>query len=214
MSDDRQKCLGLIQNKSGVPVELVAPHNLHQWIKPEYPLHETYDCLSLTHKADYLRAYLMHHHGGGYTDIKTTVFNWHSYFVLLDQHPNMFFIGYREPDPAFIVTDNDEIRNNFYNLCGVCHFIFRPNTEFTQAWLDTIHSILTTKKDLLFKYPGSYHPRAVTGGVHGDDKIFKDSQYPLQWNEILGQILHPLMYKHISSYLSIMPIPKLHFQYR
>lgn len=214
MSEDRAKCLDLIQKKSGVTVQLVSPKNLSDWIKPEYPLHETFDCLSLTHKADYLRAYLMHHYGGGYTDIKATGFNWVSYFDLLDQYASMFFIGYREPDPAFIVTDSAEIRENFYNLCGVCHFIFRPNTIFTKTWLDTIHSILDSKQDLLHKYPGSYHPRAVTGGVHGEDDIFKDSQYPLSWNEILAKILHLLMYKHMSSYLSLMPIPKLQYQYR
>lgn len=214
MSEDRAKCLDLIQQKSGVSVELVTGANLAKWIKPGFPLHETYEHLSLTHKADYLRAYLMHHYGGGYSDIKPNGFNWNSYFDLLDQHPDKLFIGYREPDPAFIVTDDDNIRNNFYNLCGVCHFIFRSNTNFTQTWIDRIHNILEHKKDLLTKYPGSYHPRAVTGGVHGEDNIFTDSQYPLSWNEILAQILHRLMFEYMSQYLSIMPIPKLQYHYR
>lgn len=214
MSDNRKKCLTLISDSSGVPVQLISPKNLNSWIKPEFPLHQTYDLLSLTHKADYLRAYLMHHYGGGYTDIKATVFNWISYFQLLEQYQRMFFIGYKEPDPAFIATDDPEIRNNFFQLCGVCHFIFRPNTIFTQTWLDTVHSILDSKQDLLRKYPGSYHPRAVTGGVHGEDDIFKDSQYPLSWNEILGKILHKLMYKYTSRYMSLMPIPNLFNAYR
>ena len=214
MSNNRKKSLELIRSKSGVPVEFISIHNLNDWIKPECPLHKTYECLSLTHKADYLRAYLMHHHGGGYSDIKPNAFNWTSYFNLLDQHTDMFFIGYREPDPAFIATEDENIRNDFYRLCGMGHFIFRSNTNFTQQWLNSIHTILDSKCDLLFKYPGSYHPRAVTGGVHGEDNIFTDSQYPLSWNEILGKILHPLMHKHMSSYLSIMPIPRLQYHYQ
>ena len=44
--------------------------NLSSWIAEKSPLHPAYNYLSSVHKADYLRCYLMHHHGGAYSDIK------------------------------------------------------------------------------------------------------------------------------------------------
>jgi hypothetical protein len=206
MSDNRKKCIELIKTNSNVKLELITPENISSWIKD--PLHESYDYLSLTHKADYLRAYLMKHYGSGYCDIKPVYFDWNPYFDILENNSQFDFIGYSERHPDHIASDKEEIKWSYMSLCGCCHFIFKENTVFATKWLDKVHEILNFKKDKLQKYPGNYHPRAVTGGVHNPETegIFLDSKYPLQWNEILGKILHQLMYESVGSFACGMPI--------
>ena len=49
---------------------------LDKYILQEHPLHQSFNYLSETHKADYLRTYFMRFHGGGYSDIKKTSGSW------------------------------------------------------------------------------------------------------------------------------------------
>ena len=69
MSANRQRCLASMKENIGVPLILITPDNLQEYILDSHPLHEAYPYLSNVHKSDYLRAYFMHHHGGGYADI-------------------------------------------------------------------------------------------------------------------------------------------------
>ncbi len=213
MSDNRKKCLELIRQNSQTVVDLVTPANLSDWIKD--PLHDSYDYLSLTHKADYLRCYLMYHYGSGYCDIKPIFFSWQPYFDILE---NSFFdfIGYSELSPLHIASDIKEIQSSYSRLCGCCHFIFKPKSSFAAQWLSSVNTILDKKIHLLKKFPGTYHPRAIFGGVHHPeiDNLYKDSQYPLCWNEILGQVIHKLMYNNFGDYTSGMPYVNLTSQYR
>lgn len=214
MSDSRKLCFDSILKNSGVAVELITPEVLDKWILPESPIHQAYQYLSLTHKADYLRAYLMHHYGGGYSDIKYINFNWNPYFDIMNYEKYLLFVGYPEKSPLHIAAHDIHIRNKFYELCGCCHFIMRPYSEFTTRWMAIVDHILDNKLETLKKYPGSYHPRAVYGGVHGEDDTYLDSKYPLSWNEILGKIIHSLMYDYIGNFLPAMPNVNLSSRYR
>lgn len=211
MSDNRKNSLQCIIDNSGCNVILVSPKNLKDFEIKSHPIHPAYEYLSLTHRSDYLRAYIMHHHGGGYSDIKYNKFNWTKYFDLLNNSSHVLFIGYQERQPQHIASDDPKIIRSFNMLCGCGHFIFKPNTLFTSLWLNKINSILSLKISLLKKYPGHHHPRATTGGVHGTPGIHTDSKYPLGWNEILGKIIHPLMYNFKNQYLYSMPYPNLYF---
>ena len=51
----------------------MTPANLQDWVVAGHPLHPAYNDLSLVHRSDYLRAYLLHHHGGGYCDLKRPI---------------------------------------------------------------------------------------------------------------------------------------------
>lgn len=212
MSNNRKKgLLSLIYN-SGCHIDLITPDTIKTIEKSQYPIHPAYEYLSLTHKSDYIRAYIMHHYGGGYTDIKYINFNWIPYFRLLDMS-NYMFIGYKEITSKHIASDDINIRNNFSMICGCSHFIMKPYSDFTYEWINILSNILDSKLDLLKQNPGHYHPRAVFGGVHQEDNLYKDSKYPLIWNEILGRIVHPLMYKYIGRFQNIMPQPNL-YNYR
>jgi hypothetical protein len=212
MSSNRQRCLQSIIDNSNAKVILITPNNLSDWIKSSDPIHPAYFNLSLTHRSDYLRAYLMHHYGGGYSDIKLMNFDWSEYFNQLDNSDKLF-IGYQEQHPLHIATNNKIIRNSYKQLCGCGHFIMKPYSDFTYDWINTVNTILDNKLLLLESYPGSYHPRAVLGGVHGQSGIFLDSKYPLSWNEILGSIIHPLMYRYIGKFSTNMPQINLTDQY-
>jgi hypothetical protein len=83
MSANRKKCLDSIYQHAGVDIVLITEDNLNHWLVE--PLHPAFEYLSLTHKADYLRSYLMHFYGGAYTDIKFNDFNWLKYFDDLEK---------------------------------------------------------------------------------------------------------------------------------
>lgn len=208
MSNNRKNCLQSIIDNSGCDVIIINPENLHQFDIKSSPIHPAYNFLSLTHKSDYLRAYLMHHYGFGYTDIKHINFNWQQYFDLLENSDAMF-IGYAEQRPNDIASSEENIKQAYKSLCGCGHFIFKPKTEFTSMWLNQVHDILDSKLSTLKEHPGHYHPRAIYGGAF-QTNLFKESKYPLGWNEILGKIIHKLMYNFQGKYLNSMPYPNLH----
>ncbi|MGB0126559.1 MAG: hypothetical protein WBP72_02895, partial [Rhodocyclaceae bacterium] len=95
MSDNRLQAIWTIFSNTGCPIAFVNRHTLFQWLKPGFPLHPAFPYLSSTHKADYLRCYLMHHYGGGYTDIKPTAKTWGEYFEQIENSGKLA-LGYTE----------------------------------------------------------------------------------------------------------------------
>ena len=210
MSSQRKRCLDSFYANSSCNVALIENHNLSRWLVSA--LHPAYPYLSLTHRADYLRCYFMHHYGGGYSDIKFCSFDWSPYFRQLLLSSDMIYMcGYREGRARDVASSCEKIRSDFRSLPGMCHFIFKPNTPLTLKWISTVHSVLDSLLDRLVEYPGTYHPRAVFGGVHGRDLCLKlrhcRSRYPLQWNALLGRILHPIAFEYqLNLCLSMPPV--------
>lgn len=216
MSKNRATCMDSIYQNAGVDVELVTPENLDEFIVSGFPLHPAYDFLSLTHKADYLRCYFMHHHGGGYTDIKMTEFDWNRYFDSMSS--GCWAIGYQEIGSSGVAARHselyEEMSQNFRLLIGNCAYIFRDGTPLTQEWYDRVHVKLDEKLPALKEHPGR-HPRDFNGKLPDDNKVirklgvllprFLRSEYPLGWSEILGDIFHPLVYKYTDQIIKIMP---------
>jgi hypothetical protein len=194
MSANRIQALWSIFNQTGCSVALINKINLEAWIKPGYPLHPAYEFLSSTHKSDYLRCYFMHHYGGGYTDIKKTKVNWHSFFECLDKS-HKCALGYSELAhgmPHLVGLLGDEIRAVHSQLIGLCAFIFKKNSPLTYCWLEKTHNLLDEKLDILKKNPAQ-HPLDQTAVILPDGEI---SKYPLRWAEMLGEIFHPLIYQN------------------
>ena len=149
MSHTRKKCLESIVRLSKCNVCLVTPKNLNQCILQDYPFHEAYPYLSETHKADYGRTYLMHHHGGGYMDIKEIVTGYEKYFDELIENDNIWAVGYTEIGSQAVAEllgeFGVELKNNWDKLIGNCAYILRPNTSLTQDWYESLHNILDQK---------------------------------------------------------------------
>jgi len=194
MSTNRSEALLSIVRNTGCPMLHVTPESLTDWVDPAVPLHPLFPLLSAVHKTDYFRAYAMHVHGGGYTDIKHTTKPWKPFFEALEASP-AYGLGYREIGPHGIApvggAFGEELRANFDKIIGVCSMIFRPRTHFTASWLNAVNNQLNAKAQQLIDNPAR-HPQDQTGVQFSDGSV---SSYPFAWTELLGNIFHPLAYQ-------------------
>lgn len=206
LTANRIRAIGNMKMVSGVEIILVHPGNLDTWIVQGYPLHESYPYLSAVHKADYLRCYFMHHHGGGYSDIKSQSHSWKESFEKLQANQEMLAIGYQELEGGVATVDDknlyQEMCQNYKQLIGNGAYICKPHTELTTEWYQQLHFLLDAKLYILRANPAS-HVRDHTGLWLGDHH----STYPLRWTEILGCIFHPLVYKYRDRISKELPTP-------
>ena len=187
LTPNRVYNLNLLRERNpNTDVVLVTPDNLDQFLAPGYPLHPSYGNLSLVHKSDYLRAYFMHHHGGGYTDIKEPAGKWLPLVERLQQSPGKWALGYQEVSsdmcaqlPGRLGRD---LRVHYRRLIGNGAFIMRPGTPLTAEWYQELHTRLDAYADALCECPG--------------DARGTNSGYPIPWTGILGDIFQPLCLKY------------------
>ena len=194
MSDNRLRALWTIFSNAGCPVAFINKNGVEDWEKSGFPFHPSFPCLSSTHKADYLRVYLMHHYGGGYADIKLTTKKWCGFFQQLEDSDRLA-LGYTELAhgiPHIAGPFGDQLRSSHTELIGLCAFIFKKNTALTAEWLAETEQLLDSKLRLLQQHPAQ-HPQDQTGATLPNGET---SLYPLAWSELLGNIFHPLMYKY------------------
>jgi hypothetical protein len=210
MPSTRIEALRSMSN-SKLNVQLITNNELHFWIKKDYPLHEAYQFLSYVHRADYLRVYFMHHYGGGYSDIKFIYESWHNSWSRL-QNSEKIAIGYREiglkgvamiPSLYYFI-----LLINWRKLLGNGAYIFKSNTFFTSEWLN-LTNILLDKNLKALKINPANHPEDYKGKLINGIR----SSYPLKWSSLLGNIFHPLCYKHCDHLLNSLPKPEMHCNY-
>jgi hypothetical protein len=192
MSQNRQLCLQQLENTSDCKVILITPNNLNDYIVPEYPLHAAYKYLSETHKADYLRTYLMHFHGGGYSDIKKTTGSWKKSFNDVKQS-DYWICGYPEIEGGVGYAPH---ANKWKELIGNCAYICKPRTKLTTEWYNAMIALLDTKLDELKLHPAK----------HPQDQKCDRSKYPIRWIEMLGEIFHRVAYQYNDHVLNTLPI--------
>lgn len=186
MSENRCHSMKVLQTQIGVPVQLITPHNLHEYILPNAPLHLAYENLSLVHKADYLRCYFMHFYGGGYHDVKACTTSWLPLFQKLNCS-TAYILGYPEICKKHLALVGgvlqQELEKCFSQIIGNCAYICRPNTPFTQDWYTELLRRMDKYAPDLAKHPGN-----IWGNNEG---------YPIPWTNILGDIFHPLNLKYL-----------------
>lgn len=195
MSENREAALLSLFRHTGCPNVHITRETIRYWVDPLYPIHPAFPYLSAVHQCDYLRCYLLHVHGGGYTDIKNTTKNWHPFFNLLEQSA-AYGVGYPEIGPQGVARVGGdleiELKENYQKLIGVCAMIFRPGTNFTIEWFNILHTLLDSKLEAVMKNPAR-HPQDRFGAQFVDGSV---STYPFAWTEVGGDIFHPLAYKH------------------
>jgi hypothetical protein len=196
MSDARKRAIENLKNVTELTVILVTKDNLNEYILPNHPLHESYQYLSETHKADYLRTYFMNFHGGGYSDIKVATGSWGKAYEELLESEEHWMIGYKELSH---IDPTDE-------LIGTGCFICKPNTPFTNEWYNCMIAVLEKKLEELREHPSTF-PQDCIGSGSG-------SGYPFEWNEILAQVFIPINYKYKKHILRSLPICDLTWGYR
>tara|TARA_Y100000389_G_scaffold36271_1_gene30873 strand:- start:322 stop:963 length:642 start_codon:yes stop_codon:yes gene_type:complete len=212
MSDDRHRALSSLKN-TNLEIIFINRDNLSSWILKNYPLHPSYKYLSSVHKADYLRCYFMHNYGGAYSDIKVLADSWLLSYEEL--HNSEYLInGYKEINCMETAKGRGLIKDvwlalNFYKIIGNGAYICKPNTAFTGEWIDKVHQILDQKYELLVNHPArdhrDFYHKELNGGI--------DSEYPLRWAEICGEIFHPLCLKYSKKILKSLPTPDFSLKY-
>jgi len=195
MSDNRKRCLENLKNMEKCETILITSDNLQDYILSDNPLHEAYEHLSETHKADYLRTYFMHFYGGGYSDIKSPSDNWENAFENMRNDEKMYINGYRETSAGDIAYY--EVSDRYNELIGNGAYIVRPNTEFTNRWYNSMIQLMDSKLIELKNNPAS-SPQDTKGSSSG---------YPLEWNEMLGRIFHKELINCLPYILFTVPRP-------
>ncbi len=187
LTPNRQANLDLIRERIGLPVEVVTPTTVGQWIVPGHPLPQAYEHLSLIHRSDYLRGYLMHHHGGAYLDIKEPMESWRQSYDRMAADPEAWVTSYSSSHANWIGKLRGRLGRDVlvhYRLMfGKSGFMMRSHTPLTAAWMAQMDAVLDRRKDLLAEHPG---------GVYGDV-----AAYPISWTDLLGRVLDPLTLKHL-----------------
>ena len=178
--------LKLIEQRIGLPVVLVTPTNLKDWLVPGHPLHAAYEHLSLIHRSDYLRGYLMHHHGGAYVDVKQPLGSWEKTYQQMAADPEAWVTSYSSSHANWIGKLEGRIGLDIlvrYRLMfGKGGFMMRSQTPLTSEWMDEVHRRLNEAAEVLAESGG--------GGVYGADG------YPFGWTDLLGRVLDPLTLKY------------------
>lgn len=199
LTPNRQRGLDSIRAMNPeTEVVLITPANLHKYVVPGYPLHHAYENLSLNHRSDYLRSYIMHHHGGGYTDIKDCHSPWLSAIRAMQSDDQIWVAGYTEvsSDACAWMPDllGRDLRRHYLGLVGNGAFIVRPNTEFTTAWRAEVERRMNYYADQLAVSPGGMWGETVG--------------YPVPWTKLQSQVFQPLQLKyaaHVRHYSSLKP---------
>jgi hypothetical protein len=222
MSDDRKKCLDSIYKNIGCEITLITEDNLKDFVK--VPLHKAFPYLSKTHKADYLRTYLMHHYGGGYTDIKFVEKSWDKYFELLKDE-NTWIVGYKlqKIESRIYPGDGDigrKLKKRWKELLGVSAFICKKNTPFTNEWINNLHTELDKQYVSLVQasLSGLKRPQKWLdkNGINFSEEIdlTKKIHYPLRYFQILADIFYPLVLKYNENINRDLPEANFVVKYR
>ncbi|WP_081784717.1 hypothetical protein [Nitratireductor aquibiodomus] len=223
MSERRRACLDTFGN-SECRTHLVTAETLDSFAVPTKPFHPAFHFLSPIHQSDYLRAYFMHHFGGGYADIKAISHSWIPAFSAAEKG-HVLGAGYAEVAGGVARIHQSKALEKHYFLdrrvsnleinmryrylklrrgvlIGNGAFIFRPGTEFTRRWL----SIVERRLDLLLPHleanPARY-PKEVPGVDYGDGP----SRYTVPWSFLLGDVLAPLTLQYHTRILQVVPAP-------
>lgn len=177
----------LRRDNPSLEVILVTLDNLSEWILPGSPLHPAYAHLSLVHRSDYLRSYLMHHHGGAYADIKRDYGDIAPCFDRLESRPDLWLLGFPEVSARDV---SDEPGTIYYSLQrhhrllpANCAFIARRGTPLTAEWFAEVSRRMDVFAPDLAVAPG--------------DALGTNRGYPVPWGALQGATFQPLCFKYI-----------------
>jgi GR25 family glycosyltransferase involved in LPS biosynthesis len=134
MPDYLQLCLETwrLHNEPLLEVRLLTPETIPKYLPS---LHPAYQSLSYVHRSDYLRAAILHLHGGFYVDIDSVCLApARTSFRLLHDHD---FVGYTGKE---------------HEHWGVTAMFARPTTPFTSAWLSRVEAVLSQKHQELASF--------------------------------------------------------------
>tara|TARA_Y100000591_G_scaffold120_1_gene119 strand:+ start:1250 stop:2068 length:819 start_codon:yes stop_codon:yes gene_type:complete len=206
LTDNRKKSIESIKKNTNCNIVLITKDNLNEYILKDYPLHKGFKYLSSIHQADYLRCYLMHHYGGGYSDLKKAKSSWEPSYKKLENDKNIWAVGLRGPNnfglaypEEYDKYQREKLKKNHKNLIGVSYFIYKPNTPLTQEWYNNLNKRMDYYYEDLKKHPAKYPRESKNGSpIPSWEGPTQKTKYPISWNRILGQINYPLQLKYLN----------------
>jgi hypothetical protein len=189
---NRFQALKTIVNNIGVPVLMITQENFPKLIRDGDSIHEGFNYLSANHKSDYVRAYMLHHYGGGYHDVKFRKLSWEKMWKKFGDE-KVWIISRREKHPKWVghPPGQKHIRKHFRKLGTMSWVILRDHTPYSQELYDSVHVTLDKHLEELKKHP-AHKPRCCYGGR----RKARHNSYPLRYLELMGEIFHPLMLKY------------------
>jgi hypothetical protein len=195
MSEARYGAFQDLLFHSKANIKLVSVKNLEWYILPAVPLHRGYAYLSETHKADYLRTYMMHFYGGGYSDMKRPGGSWEGSFREILEKKSMMVNGYKEVGPSGLA--HGCLAFDWEKNIGNCAYICRPHSALTHFWYNAMIRFLEEVYDDLVAHPaaGPQDCKERGGG------------YPIEWNQMLGRIFHVCTYNYRNFLGQSVPMP-------
>ncbi|MEH6707414.1 MAG: capsular polysaccharide synthesis protein [Alloalcanivorax venustensis] len=206
---------------TGLSVKLVTADNLAEYMDLD-KIHPAYQNLNLAHRADYLRAYFMHHFGGGYADVKTIRESYLPMVKKLNSSDAYWAAGYKEVSRHGVANIYQSslhmgdafherfysylkwrwLQLNYWRVIGNCAFIFKPGTDLTRRWWLEVNRRLDILQEDLEKHPAIY-PKERGGVVYNGSL----SRYPVPWSYILGDVLQLVVLRYSSRVLKDLPPP-------
>jgi hypothetical protein len=195
---------------------LVTKNTIDDYVVKYHPIHPAYEYLSTIHKSDYMRCYLMHHHGGGYMDVKPNAYHWDAAFKKLNDSPNILLMGVI-PTSGHLLAGMEEytpeIRNELEakreKLVCMGWLICRPYSTITTEWYNTLNKKLDEFLPILKKNPAKHTRESFNRGKKlaykkpawelATENLKTTSNYPITWNILLAQILYPIQLKHLDN---------------
>lgn len=190
MTDNRRRSLDVLRQRNpDLDVVVVTPENLDEFLVEGHPLHPAYEHLSAVHRSDYLRAYLLHHHGGAYADIKSMGHGLAPALDAVSRPGGPWVVGYPEIDADLV--DNlhgpigQDVRHNHHRIVGIVAMAARPRTPFTAEWLAEVERRLSYHREDLVAHPA-------------EDPYGGEGDYPVTWIGIGADVFEPLQLKYLS----------------
>lgn len=111
-----------------------------------HPFHPAFKDLHVVHQSDYLRAYLMHHIGGVYSDVKPYRTELQNSLHTLNQEEETWVIGYREITSEYVPdlprNLGAHLKRHYRAVMGPSAFVCRPHSVFTAEWMRELHDRL------------------------------------------------------------------------
>ncbi|MCL6258251.1 hypothetical protein M3O96_04080 [Aquiflexum sp. TKW24L] len=216
MNASRSKSFEILLANIGVTVCLVNKENVTDFVDKKYPLHPAFEYLSAVHQSDYLRAYLLHHYGGGWHDIKATLMNYEKVWGHFSD-PNIYLVGKPEVKggPAKVFDKDGRWMPDYWSdLVSAIAWVGRPNTPLSHDLIKNMEAHLDANFELLKQNPGVHPREKKLEASNPITKLFKtidfrfkgkNPNYPLVWT-FFGDFFHPLNYlykNHISNQLPV-----------
>ena len=211
ISINRLRALNSLIKNIKIPYILITEDNYKSFEKEDHPMHEGFEHLSGNHKSDYLRAYLLNFHGGGYHDIKYRNLSWINQWETF-KDKNIWMKSCREKRHSHIGYNVDKpetrkIQDYYKKLGSMCWIISRPKTKYTKSLMSRIDKKLDYHLENL-----KINPSQKNSGYYADrpfQKLKKKDDYPIRWLELMGEHFHLLMYKYKDHMDLTLPRPNM-----